>query len=136
MSKPKNTPLERLKHHVTGAIERGEGTAIEAVVTPKHTLSLDNVYKRVDALKRELEEQRVATNAPGNPYISALGGKIAGAEEILSIPIVKAAPEMLEAIEYAISKMKIQEETRGCSKGLIIARQNLEQALAKARGES
>ena len=30
-------PIDRLKHHVTGAIERGEKQAIEAVVKPKHT---------------------------------------------------------------------------------------------------
>lgn len=28
----KDTPLDRLKHHVSGAIERGEAKAIEAVV--------------------------------------------------------------------------------------------------------
>ena len=29
MSKLKHTPLDRLKHHVTGAIERGEAKAVE-----------------------------------------------------------------------------------------------------------
>jgi len=37
-------PLERLKHHVTGAIERGEKTAIEAVVL-KHTPKPIGKYK-------------------------------------------------------------------------------------------
>jgi hypothetical protein len=36
MSK-KNKPLERLKYHISGAIERGEAKPIEAVVAPRHT---------------------------------------------------------------------------------------------------
>lgn len=44
--------------------------------------------------------------------------------------------EMLGAIEYAISKMKTQERAYGCSKGLIIARQELEAIVKKARGEA
>jgi hypothetical protein len=38
-NKTKQTPLDRLKHHVSGAIERGEAVAIEAVVEnkTKHT---------------------------------------------------------------------------------------------------
>ncbi len=49
--------------------------------------------------------------------------------------LIAAAPELLDALEYAVSKMKTQALTRGCSKGILIATQNAEDAIAKARGE-
>ena len=45
----KHTPLERLKHHVTGAIERGEKTAI--VGQPYQPLELGRAMLCVEACK-------------------------------------------------------------------------------------
>ena len=43
----KNIPLSKLKHHVTGAVERGERTAIQAVV--KSPLQI-NVEQAIEIL--------------------------------------------------------------------------------------
>lgn len=46
-----STPLEKLKHHVTGAIERGEKEAIEVVINPLKFTS--DEINRLQALVQE-----------------------------------------------------------------------------------
>jgi len=48
-------PIDRLKHHVTGAIERGEKEPIEAIVDEEPTYSIIRFYKG------EHERETIAT---------------------------------------------------------------------------
>lgn len=50
MSAARQTPLDRLRHHVTGAIERGEAGAIEGVADLSH----------LNALQCRLSRSRIA----------------------------------------------------------------------------
>lgn len=60
----KHTPLDRLRHHVTGAIERGEKTAITAAPAAGNMVELvlqRNTYKEQrDELLAALEELQQA----------------------------------------------------------------------------
>ncbi len=40
------TLKERLRHHVSGAIERGEGVAIEAIEAPLTLATLDDAQRK------------------------------------------------------------------------------------------
>jgi hypothetical protein len=86
-------PLKRLKHHVTGAIERGEAKPIEAVIAPKHTpgpwnVDVDTDSKVHQTSIRDASNQQIATI---NPY--RLHQRQADAA------LIAAAPEMLDALK-------------------------------------
>lgn len=61
MRQMKNTPLNKLKHHVTGAVERGEKTAISAVVeTPLQVIKSSvgsGMRKAAEKARKQLEKK-------------------------------------------------------------------------------
>lgn len=102
-------PLNRLKHHVTGAIERGEKSAIEVVV--KHT---PGPWKVVI---RDIDNQKIkkATCINDSHWVDTTSG-ISIADIGLSEPnarLIAAAPEMLEALKL-INPVLNQEQCPFC----------------------
>ena len=82
-------PLDRLKHHVTGAIERGEKTAIEAVVNkPKHTPGPWS-FNGLDIGTDDTDLIPVVANIPDS------------VTNMADVALISACPEMLDALQAA-----------------------------------
>lgn len=96
MSNPKHTPLERLKHHITGAIERGEKIAIEAVITPKHTPGPWKVETHAKNLEVWNQNTHIATMNMHYKYEDQPAIDKANAH------LIAAAPELLESLGNVI----------------------------------
>ena len=135
-NKPKHTPLDRLKHHVTGAIERGEAVAIEAVVAPKHT---PGPWHYDD------EFQEVRTNGTlkdsGKDICSFNFADFDTSEDTANAVLCAAAPEMLEALELLVESFPELQTDEALSGADVVEHlaNNWEvftKAIAKAKGVS
>jgi hypothetical protein len=119
--KPKHTPLERLKHHVTGAIERGESTAIEAVVS-KPTPGPWSIEDAFDIIA-----------ADGYNLVSVADASIdeggRPSEDKANARLIAAAPEMLEALEFVETMLILKDAKAPDTLKVVRA------AIAKAKGE-
>lgn len=111
--KPKNNPLERLKHHVSGAIERGEKTAVEAVVKPKHT---PGPWMHT---KRDSEDTVHTLLNETNPVAHVFS--VYGTDREANARLIACAPELLEALQRladAIDSGNVAEQSIGTPKTL------------------
>lgn len=95
------TPLERLRHHVSGAIERGEATPIAAIETPFVTLIADRAADydgapegaRYPLLHVTFQEESYdATCIAVQTLVDALPGMFAGDE--LRVQFIHARPHL------------------------------------------
>jgi hypothetical protein len=125
MSKYTPGPLDRLKHHVTGAIERGEKTAVVAVVGAKHTPG-PWTYGRMDELNHGSEYS----------WVSGPVGCIAHVypdreptNDLANARLIAAAPELLAACKLALEHLVITDYT-------IAAQYVLTEAIKKAEGRN
>lgn len=126
-------PLDRLKYHVTGAIERGEKTAIETV-TSKHTPGPWQSFIWDDSKPDTITvgASRLCSNNGGRTKdhlfdIDCSGPDYVKEEMKANAYLIAAAPEMLEALE------KIESELLDVDMEIP---EYLTLAIAKARGES
>jgi len=96
-----NKPLDRLKHHVTGAIERGEKTAIEAVMAPKHTPGpwKLNSYKEKLRGSVVLTRYKILAFNMGPDKSPQVICELAYKWAEPDARLIAAAPEMLEALQ-------------------------------------
>lgn len=112
-----NPALSALRHHVTGAIARGEAQAITEIHAPRqHTpgpWTVDNQY----------------IHGPDGIRFLAVAGDGAGQA---NARLIASAPELLEALEAVLPDLEHYVATHGPGpdKRLAIARA----AIAKARG--
>lgn len=115
--KTKSTPLDRLKHHVTGAIERGEKTAIVAVTHTPGPWTIEQ-QGAIDLYKVKTSKTGICLTDEANAQLIA------------------AAPEMLEALEYVVSEVTKLPGT-GLKDGNIGHRHmnKILEAIRKAKGE-
>lgn len=95
------TPQEALEYHVTGAIERGEKQAIEAVVAPKHTPGPWSARygKRADGFDFACIIEHSTNKVIIDDVTS--GDRDAA--------LIAAAPEMLEALEFFVSEAEARD---------------------------
>jgi len=120
-------PLDKLKYHVTGAIERGEKQAIKAVIKPKYTPGPWK-FKRLESFEYHCDDINVTLTF--NNHANAQDATIANAA------LIAAAPEMLEALEHCLAFFDAHPEIanpnddRDCSPW-----NDARQALNKAKGE-
>lgn len=95
MSGPKNTPLDKLKHHVTGAIERGEKEAVEAVVSKTKQVHTPGPWTELRAAMigpwkiQDGSGVEVCKLDPTNTH------------NVANARLIAAAPDMLEALKNA-----------------------------------
>lgn len=120
----KNKPIERLKYHVSGAIERGEKTAIEAVL-PKHTPGPWRLQEPSKTKQKELALFRVLT--PNGDEGISIAGTLANAH------LIAAAPELLEACEIALKRLIELQISTGYPTAW--PQIQLETVIKKAKGE-
>lgn len=123
MKNNKHAPLEKLKYHVAGAIERGEKVAIEAIVTPKHTPGPYGVTFEI------------TSKLTGRHQYWVNGGGAAPLEECeANAQLFAAAPEMLEALEVIKQSLELLKKhddffSMNYELGLV------DRAIKKAKGE-
>ena len=115
------TPLEALKYHVSGAIERGEGEAVTAVINKyKHTPGPWVASKR--------NQRTIVQQVLNDSYAVAEVHAVYGNEAEANARLIAAAPEMLEALEAIF----INHEVKGMSETL---NNKALAAIRKAKGE-
>jgi hypothetical protein len=106
--KKKNEPLERLKYHVTGAIERGEGVAIEAILpTTTHTPGPWEIFQAKGwskgfAKQVNFEIRHVPKDKPQFHELVAITFRKASHADAR---LIAAAPEMLDALEAVLREL-------------------------------
>lgn len=104
--KTKNAPLERLKHHVSGAIDRGEKTAIEAVPNVSHTpgpwrtqtLEGDGRYRIHITSGSDAFKDRIGS-VHGTRF-SSNGHQELCEQDKANARLIATAPEMLKALKW------------------------------------
>lgn len=145
--KEKNAPLERLKHHATGAIERGEKVAIvgkPAMKENKHTPGpwTINAYGYYESSGTATGRQHVAISKHDSPavsgyLISAPNSTIAEIKGTNSrLPdahLIASAPELVELLqdaEFQLSRLTGENLLAYARTFSALARQ----AIAKAKG--
>lgn len=128
MKTPKHTPLSKLRHHVTGAIERGEAKPIESIVTPKHTKGPWKVIKAT-------HDGEVISVADSSHAVDIqLVNNSNGPENWKNAHLIAAAPELLENFEKAIKLIEHMQDKFGYCVAVTIS--DGEKLIKKARGES
>jgi hypothetical protein len=101
MNTKNNAPLNALRHHVTGAIERGEKVAIAGIPNiVKHTMGpwiIDGTQG----------EELVILQANDAPETIASLGDDYSPENMANARLIAAAPELLEALQ-AVLEMDVK----------------------------
>lgn len=92
----KHTPLEKLKHHVSGAIKRGEKTAIEAVVAAKHTPG------PWIASPANPEDRTFVTDQNDKLVCFVESGDGDNHKDFANARLIAAAPDLLKALEQVL----------------------------------
>jgi hypothetical protein len=131
MSKPK-TPKETLRHHVTGAIERGEKTAITAIDAPKHTpgpWSFDDEFVFSGSLpgSRRLVAKFSLWSVPKYP----------SDVDKANAALIAAAPDLLEALKQIVASAH-EDRNPGHVSRVVVKIQDVyraEDAIARAEGK-
>lgn len=124
---PTYTPLERLKHHVSGAIERGQKVAVAAVIKPKHTPG--PWFAEGTAVFTKQGAYYVAETEIERKSFTKRGG-----EARANAALIAAAPEMLEALEKMLRLVEIEYE--GTHFPDVASKiDDARKAIAKAKGE-
>lgn len=117
------TPQEALRHHVTGAIERGEK---QAIVERKAQHTPAPWYKSIDS-----QATMRITRTTGE-VIATLDNEQLTSERNANARLIAAAPELLEALERLVDHRHIAVNSiAGKAMGLPQAIS----AIAKAKGE-
>lgn len=109
----KQNPLERLKHHVTGAIERGEKQAIAAQPVKRRSEGPWTVEVHQDTTSVEGKYQTVAVDVSNS-----------------DADLIAAAPELLEVLQRLVVSLPL----RGNSVAVEYALNDACRAIAKAKG--
>lgn len=100
-------PIDRLKHHVTGAIKRGEAKAIEAVTT-KHTpgpWTIEAQFKILTNVQQNTET-RVPYYEIGSE-LRRLATIDTGLNDKANAALMAAAPELLAACEFLLAEIPV-----------------------------
>jgi hypothetical protein len=85
-----HTPLERLRHHVSGAVARGESSPVVEITTPaKHTRGPWSIEAVKDYLR--MLDTGIDSGAP---------------ESIANAHLIAAAPDLLEALRGLIDQLE------------------------------
>ena len=141
-----NPALSALRHHVTGAIARGEAqaiTEIPATTSPAHTpgpwsalIEGESLHGSETHLVAAGPHGMAVAEVPMSAYASTSGcrGKttITAAQGRANARLIASAPELIEALEAVIPDLEHYVATHGPGpdKRLAIARA----AIAKAKG--
>lgn len=118
-TQPKHTPLARLKHHVTGAIERGEKTAIveqRALETWMNKPTAGHETHGQSVVYEEKSGKAIAIIYDGGSHGS----------------LIASAPDMFEALQAGLERLKELQEATGYPTAAIQFR--FQDALNKATG--
>ena len=132
-----NPALSALRHHVSGAIARGEAQAITEVPAtprPSHTPGPWSLSASFDSVERRVQ------HGDNPPLVWGIASGINSAhpdympreEQIANARLIAAAPELLEALDACLPDLEHYVATHGPGpeKRLALARA----AIAKARG--
>jgi hypothetical protein len=112
------TPLERLRHHVSGAIARGESSPIVEVAGPaKHTPGPWSIEAVKDYMR---------------PHDTGIDSEIP--ESIANARLIAAAPDLLEALRALAECVEGYRQT-GCLGAWDKPLGEARAAIAKAEGE-
>lgn len=118
-------PLEKLRHHVTGAIERGEKTAIRSLPPGKSTLPPGPWHKGGTVGLRN-----TIFSASGEPLAKVL---LPGDSAMhVTADLITAAPCMLKDLEELVRCFEFNKGSLELDK---VAIDNLKATIRKARGE-
>ena len=114
------TPLERLRHHVSGAIARGESAPIVEVAGPaKHTPG---------PWTADRDGVILGTLGPARPFVGRIDDDYNDGQTAANRHLIAAAPDLLEALRgFHPSQIKTQGEL---ARAWEVARA----AIAKAEG--
>ena len=134
-----NPAMSALRHHVSGAIARGEAQAITEIpvpTRPAHTPGPWEVGGKVglycDDVQITSNKEPVAIAVPRRSYDILSLARRSPAELAANARLIAAAPELLEALEAVIPDLEHYVATHGPGpdKRLALARA----AIAKATG--
>jgi hypothetical protein len=94
-----HTPLERLRHHVSGAVARGESSPVVEITTPaKHTRGPWSIEAVKDYLR--MLDTGIDSGAP---------------ESIANARLIAAAPDLLEACKELVKHLdSLPDDTEKC----------------------
>ena len=115
------TPLERLRHHVSGAIARGESAPIVEVARPaKHTRGPWSIEAVKDYMR---------------PHDTGIDSEIP--ESIANARLIAAAPDLLEALRGLLRETKAKNPNPKVGKdfSLLVYIEAASKAIAQAEGE-
>jgi hypothetical protein len=111
-----HTPLERLRHHVSGAVARGESSPVVEITTPaKHTRGPWSIEAVKDYLR--MLDTGIDSGAP---------------ESIANASLIAAAPDLLEALREMAEHWPPQKPESPAFMAYI----NAMSAIAKAEGRA
>jgi hypothetical protein len=135
------TPLERLRHHVSGAIARGESVPIVEVAGPaKHTPGPWDIVQ--DAPLNPRARFNIGSRGPGGlaTYVCTIKTEkhlaLDGNEEA-NARLIAAAPDLLEALRGLLRETRAKNPSPKVGKdfSLLVHIEGARKAIAKAEGE-
>jgi hypothetical protein len=117
-----HTPLERLRHHVSGAVARGESSPVVEITTPaKHTRGPWSIEAVKDYLR--MLDTGIDSGAP---------------ESIANARLIAAAPDLLEALRGLLRETRQSVPNINVKKhfSLMVQMEEAKSAIAKAEGRA